>query len=205
MDTTAHTFSIIAIIATAVQSGALIALHVLPTGYSPVSDAVSDYGVGRYRSVFWLQAVAGGVAGITLAIGLAQLSPFAPTLVVVMLILSSVARFFIPFFATDQNGSRFQTVPGTIHMLLAVVSFGGIAVAAGALWSTLMHYAAWFGVKSALNILNWVILGSLIGLVLGIRPGLRLHLIVGLFERLFYLSSLTWFFIVAIDLARISG
>jgi hypothetical protein len=68
-----------------------------------------------------------------------------------------------------------------------------------------MHYPAWFGVKSALNVLNWVILGSLIGLVLGIGPRLRLHLIVGLFERLFYLSSLTWFFIVAIDLARISG
>jgi hypothetical protein len=205
MNATAHTFAIIAIIATAVQLGALVALHVLPTGYSPVTDAVSDYGVGRYRSVFWLQVVAGGVAGVTLAIGLNQLSPFAPTLAVAMLILSSVARFFIPFFPTDQNGSRFQTVPGTIHMLLAVVSFGGIAVAAGALWSTLMHYPAWFGVQTALNVLNWVILGSLIALVLGLRPEFRLHQIVGLFERLFYLSSLTWFFIVAIDLARISG
>jgi hypothetical protein len=52
----AHTFSVIAIVATAVQLAALVALHVLPPGYSPVSDAVSDYGVGRYRSVFWLQA-----------------------------------------------------------------------------------------------------------------------------------------------------
>jgi hypothetical protein len=68
-----------------------------------------------------------------------------------------------------------------------------------------MHYPAWFGVKNAPNDLNWAILGSLIALVLGIRPGLRLHLAVGLFERLFYLASLTWFFIVAIDLARISG
>jgi hypothetical protein len=205
VNSTAHAFAIIAIIATAVQTLALIALHLLPTGYSPVRDAVSDYGVGRYRSGFWLQALAGGVAGITLAIGLNQLSPFTPTLVVIMLILSSIARFLIPFFPTDQDGSRFQTAKGSMHMLLAFVSFGGITAAATTLWSTLNHYSAWQGVKSPLGILSWVILGSVIGLVLALRPQLRLHLIVGLVERLFYLASLTWFFIVAIDLARISG
>ena len=39
-------FSIIAALATAVQAVALITLHLLPTGYNPVRDAVSDYGVG---------------------------------------------------------------------------------------------------------------------------------------------------------------
>ena len=39
-------FSIVAALATAVQAGALIVLHLLPTGYNPVRDAVSDYGVG---------------------------------------------------------------------------------------------------------------------------------------------------------------
>ena len=47
-------FSIIAALATAVQAVALIMLHLLPTGYNPVRDAVSDYGVGRYRGWFWL-------------------------------------------------------------------------------------------------------------------------------------------------------
>ena len=45
--------SIVAAIATAAQTGALIALHLLPTGYNPVRDAVSDYGIGRYRFLFW--------------------------------------------------------------------------------------------------------------------------------------------------------
>ena len=48
-------FSIIAALATAVQAVALIMLHLLPTGYNPVRDAVSDYGVGRYRGWFWLK------------------------------------------------------------------------------------------------------------------------------------------------------
>ena len=46
--------------------------------------------------------------------------------------------------------------------------------------------------------------GSVIAVVLAIR-GPRLHPFFGVFERLFYLSSITWVLIVAIDLARISG
>ena len=42
-------FSIAAAPATAVQRRALIVLHLLPTGYNPVRDAVSDYGVGHSR------------------------------------------------------------------------------------------------------------------------------------------------------------
>jgi len=39
-------FSIAAALATAVLGHALIVLHLLPTDYNPVRDAVSDYGVG---------------------------------------------------------------------------------------------------------------------------------------------------------------
>ena len=35
--------------AVAVAVGALVTLHVLPTGLSPVRDAVSHYGITRYR------------------------------------------------------------------------------------------------------------------------------------------------------------
>jgi hypothetical protein len=45
------TFSIVDVIAVAVQAAALIALHLLPTGYDPKRDAVSDYGIGRYRGL----------------------------------------------------------------------------------------------------------------------------------------------------------
>jgi hypothetical protein len=57
-----ETLSIIAALFAAVETAALIVLHVLPTGYDPIRDAVSDYGVGPYRPWFWLQAVAGGLA-----------------------------------------------------------------------------------------------------------------------------------------------
>ena len=199
-----ETLSIIAAILTAVQVGALIVLHVLPTGYDPIRDAVSDYGVGPYRGWFWLQAVAGGLGCFFLAIALAQLHPFTPTQVVVALILTAAARLLIPFFATDQGGSRFQTPHGVIHMILAVIAFGGLVWAATGLWATLRHYPAWHSAQSLLTIVPWVMLGCVIAVVLAIG-GPRLKPFFGLFERLFYLSSFVWLFAVTIDLARISG
>ena len=197
-------FSIIAALATAVQAVALIMLHLLPTGYNPVRDAVSDYGVGPYRGWFWLQAVAGGVGCLALGIALAQLHPFTPTQVVVALIAAAAARFLIPFFATDQQGNRFQTVHGTMHMILAVIAFGGLAWAATALAATVISRPCRSRSLRALTIIPWIMLGSVIAVVLAIR-GPRLKPFFGVFERLFYLSSIPWVLIVAIDLARISG
>jgi hypothetical protein len=52
-------FSVLAALATAVQAVALIGLHLLPTGYDPVRDAVSDYGVGRRAMRLLRQLLAG--------------------------------------------------------------------------------------------------------------------------------------------------
>jgi Protein of unknown function (DUF998) len=199
-----QTLSIVAALATAAQTGALIALHLLPTGYDPRRDAVSDYGVGQYRAWFWAQAVAGGVAGLALAIALAETTPSIPTLVVVMLLISVVARFLIPLFPTDQNGSRFQTIPGTIHMILAIVVFASLIIAASEFGSAVEHEAAWQGVKGWLTALPWVMTGAAIGILVALRAP-RLKRKFGLIERLFYVSSIAWFFIVSIELARIAG
>ena len=204
MSGSTEALSIVAAAATTVQAGALVALHILPTGYDPVHDAVSDYGVGRYRAGFWVQVVAGGLGCLALAGALDNLHPFTPTLVVAMLVVTAVSRFAIPFFPTDQGDSRFATVPGTIHMSLAILSFGGITVAATSLWSTLHRYPVWHRYESLLTILSWVILGSVIALTVALRaPGLKRHF--GLYERLFYLSSIAWIMIVAIKLARVAS
>jgi hypothetical protein len=169
-----ETLSIIAAVFVAVETAALIVLHFLPTGYDPIRDAVSDYGVGPYRGWFWLHALTGGLACLALAIALAKLHPFRPTQVVVSL------------------------------FVLAVLAFGGLVWAATGLWSTLQHYPAWHSARAFLTIVPWVMLGSVIAVVLAIR-GPRLKPFFGLFERLFYLSSLAWLFVVSIDLARISS
>jgi hypothetical protein len=197
-------FSIAAAVAAGLQTGALIALHILPTGYNPVRDAISDYGVGRYRAWFWTQAWAGGLAKLALAVALAETTPSVPALVFVMLLISAAASFLIPAFPTDQHGSRFQTRSGTVHMILAIVVFAALIIAASELAGTLEHQPAWHEVKSLLVVLPWVMTGSAIGILLALRSP-RLKLIFGLIERLFYVAAIAWIFVVSIELARIAG
>ena len=163
---------------------------------------MSDYGIGRYRGLFWTQALAGAVACLALAVALGDVKPSVPSLVIVLLVVAGIARLLIPVFPTDQNGSRFQTAHGTIHMILAIVIFAAIIVAASKLGSTLENRPAWHSIKGWLTALPWVMTGGAVGILVALR-GPRLKRIVGLFERLFYVASIAWFFIVAIELARI--
>ena len=198
-----ETLSIIAAIAMAVSTGALLLLHALPTGYNPIRDAVSDYAIGKYRALFRTFVIAGAVSGLALAIALARSHPSKPTLTVAMLLLSAGARVLIPIFPTDQDGSRFQTPKGTVHMVLAVAIFASIAVAASNLGGTLGHEPAWHAVKGLVDgWLPWVI--TITAIATGVAMiGPRLKRIFGLIERSYYASSITWFLIVSIELARI--
>ena len=107
-------FGVIAILAVSVQVVILVALHALPTGYHPVRDAISDFGVGRYSGYFWAQLVAGALACAFVAFALADLHPYAPTLVVALLFANAVARLLMPAFPTDQSGNRFESVKVTV-------------------------------------------------------------------------------------------
>lgn len=199
-----ETLSLVAASATAVQVGLLVALHLLPTGYRPSRDALSDYGVGRYRAVFWAQTAAGGVARFALAVALAESRPSKPALVVFLLFLSGAALLIMPAFPTDQGGSRFRTLKGTIHMTLAVTAFAAVTVAASTLAGTLRDEPEWHGVKSLIVIIPWAMTGTVIATALAtVSP--RLKPIFGLIERLFSISSIAWFFVVTIELARLAG
>ena len=165
-------FSVIALIAVSAQLGILVALHVLPTKYDPVRDAVSDYGAGDYRRHFWARLVAGALACICVAVALTGLHPYVPTLVVVLLLANAAARLLMPAFPTDQSGNRFETVKGTIDMLLGVAAFGAVAATATGLGGLFSHYPAWHGAKSLLVTLGWVVLAGAVAWA-GHRGGIR--------------------------------
>jgi hypothetical protein len=188
-------------LAVALQAVLLVTLHVLPTKYDAVHDAISDYGVGDYRGYFWAQLVAGGSACIALALSLGSLHSFVPRLAVVMLIANGAARFLMPAFPTDQSGSRFQTARGRVHMLLAIIAFGGVAAAATSLGGLPVHYVAWQGSKGLIDTLGWVVLVGAIGCALAL-VGPRLRKVFGLIERLFTTSAIVWIGVISIELVR---
>jgi hypothetical protein len=194
-------FSVIALVAVSAQLSILVALHVLPTKYDPVHDAISDYGVGDYRRYFWAQLVAGASACIAVAVALTGLHPYVPTLVVVLLLANAAARLVMPAFPTDQSGNRFETVRGTIHMVLAIVAFAAVAAAATGLSGLFSHYPAWHSAKSLLGPIGWVVLAGAVACALGL-VGPRLKPIFGLIERFFTLSVIVWISIMSIELIR---
>lgn len=63
----------VALVASGVSVGvvALVVLHLLPSGLSPLRDPVSQYGITRFKAGYRVQTLAYGLAGAGAAIGIA--------------------------------------------------------------------------------------------------------------------------------------
>jgi Protein of unknown function (DUF998) len=157
----------------------LVYLHLAATGYSPLRNAVSEYGVGRYRRWYGLQATLAGIAAICLAVALGH-----PRRVVVLLVALGAARVAIGWFPTDA-GSDQPTRRGGIHLLLAVVAFTAASWAAIAL-KPAEHGEPWLG---------WLMAALAIAMMISVRTSLRPWF--GLIERGYYAAMLAWLFLVS--------
>jgi len=167
----------------------LIALHILPTGFEPFADAVSNYALSSYGFLYRLQAFSSGVCGLCLLAWFADagLSLSGPG--IAALTIYSFSRLLIIFFPTDLNPPR--TVKGTIHMILAAGTFTGIAIATGSLTSSLRDIGAWSNIAPALNAAATLTEAAAVAflVVVVIRPFRK---ILGLVERGIYLGTLLW-------------
>jgi hypothetical protein len=182
---------IVAVVGAVICLVSIALLHVLPTGYIPIRNAVSDYGVGRYRRWYHTALVALAVAAFAMAIASAGSIRPEPVSVVGFLVAFGVVRILISLFPTDIEGQS-RTRTGRIHMVLAIVAFASVASAAGFFVGTVID-----------NVLGWVVvvmaISSLVGLVWS-----RLKPIFGLLERLFYFSMIGWFLVIGIELIRLA-
>ena len=170
----------------------LVVLHVAPTGYSAVRNAVSEYGVGPYAKWYRAQATCAGIAAMLLAAALARAVDPAPRRVIVLLVVFALARFAITMYPMDLLGIAERTRTGVIHVLLAAIAFVSIAWAATAL-------RPW---QHGLPALGWAAGATALGTMLAVRNS-TLRPALGLIERGFYASILAWLFVVAVRLATL--
>jgi hypothetical protein len=157
----------------------LVYLHLAPTGYSPVRNAVSEYGVGRYGLWYGLQATLAGIAAICLAVALGH-----PSTVVTLLVVLGAARIAIGWFPTDAASEQ-PTRRGAVHLLFALVAFTAASWAAIALQPA-EHGEPWLG---------WLTAAFAIGVMISLRTSLRAWF--GLVERGYYAAMLAWLFLVS--------
>ncbi|MCW2525331.1 MAG: hypothetical protein JWM76_191 [Pseudonocardiales bacterium] len=175
----------------------LAVLHALPTGYSPVRHAVSDYGVGRYRGLFTVALGVSSIAVLTLAFALIRGfgTPPLPTRDLGYLLLIPLARIAMTLFPTDLEGRRVSRT-GLLHYGFAIAAFTLTYLAISGLTPALRatDLSAW--TRGPLGWTEWTV-GPALALLVAtmLRP---LRRIFGLFERIFLLTSNLWFALAAL-------
>jgi hypothetical protein len=188
--------------ATAVSVGALVVLHVLPTGLSPMRNAVSQYGITRYRLGYRIQTISLAVAGAAAAVGLAEAAPGRARALIALLIIFALARLVISWFPMDEPGGE-RSNHGTMHGLIAIVTFVAIALAAGRLGTVAKEVPGWGTLASVSSAIAWIMLASLIAMMV-VRRGARVThstpTYFGAVERVFYLALVAWFVLVGVGL-----
>jgi hypothetical protein len=161
---------------------------------NPISEAVSDYGVGELRWFYRIAALWLGLAGLLTAAMLGDAMFPKPTLVILLLILFAATRWAITIFPTDLEGEEATSI-GRSHIVLAVVAFGSISLAA-VIFSTLLgDDRFWDEELGLMTAIGWTMM------VLAIASGVTrrfLPQIFGLVERLLYLAMFAWLGAIAV-------
>ncbi|HYB30267.1 MAG TPA: DUF998 domain-containing protein [Solirubrobacteraceae bacterium] len=182
---------VVSLIAVAVTGASLAWLHVQPTRLSAVHDAVGEYGITPFRSGYRVAAIAFGVAGVALAIGIDRaIARHGHAGVVALLVVFGVARAAISWFPMDAPDTP-RTSTGAIHVLLAFVTFLSITGAAIWLGAILPNVTRWHSLGPASTVLGYAMAACLA--IFGwsrLIPALRTRF--GATERGFYVLALTW-------------
>jgi hypothetical protein len=180
--------------ATAIGFGAVVVLHLLPTGLSPMHNAVSQYGITRYRLGYRVQTISIGVAAAAAAVGLAEAVPGRAPALVALLIIFALARLVISWFPMDEPGGVL-TNHGRMHGLIAIVTFLAIAIAAQRLGTVAKQVPGWATLATVSSVIGWLMVASLVAMmVVGRRrrTDRASPSYFGAVERVFYLAIVAW-------------
>jgi hypothetical protein len=195
--TTALVFAIIALALTVSYLAVFATLHVLPSGYQPVSHAVSDYAVGKYGYLFRAGLWASSLGVLALAAALHEgvgVPPLA-TKDIVFLILIAVARIGMTAFSTDLEGQGHSRT-GLIHYVFAIAALTFTYLAISDMTSVLRSLSSAPWTHGPLHVTGALVEPELVVVVITMIP--RLRQAFGLFERLFLLTTNVWFVLAAL-------
>lgn len=188
-------WGLLALAADAVALAALVTLHVLPTGLSPVADPVSQYGISRYKVGYRVLTLAMAVAGAAVALGLPVALPGAVDGVLVWVWLFAVARAVISWAPMDEPGAR-PTGRGLAHLGLAMVTFLAAALMGLRLGRVLEHSSTWPSTAGLLRVLGVYVAAAAVATLVAGPLRVLGQSVFGLVERALYAGILLWLAVV---------
>jgi hypothetical protein len=117
-------FPVVALVGITYFGLAVIILHFLPTDYNPVTQAVSDYGVGRYAAIMTSAFFSIGIGTIALALSLLRFNKLGRLgrFGILSLMIAGACFFAVGFFPTDLEGAPATTI-GLLHTSLSAIVF----------------------------------------------------------------------------------
>ena len=180
--------------------GMFIALHLVRSDYSPVRHAVSDYAVGRTRTLSSVMAwtTAAAWAALATAVWLVRPEWSSRGGITAWLAVLAVIFLVLPFVPTTLEGEK-ATVIGRLHMLAAIAWF---AISYSCMGDFVRLADAGVGgvLAVSLSVLSGVALVGLIALVASlVLPGLRSRTF-GISERVFIVAVNLFYLLAAIVL-----
>jgi hypothetical protein len=180
--------------------GMFIALHLVRSDYSPVRHAVSDYAVGRTRTLSSVMAwtTAAAWAALAAAVWLVRPEWSSRGGITAWLAVLAVIFLVLPFVPTTLEGEK-ATVIGRLHMLAAIAWF---AISYSCMGDFVRLADAGVGgvLAVSLSVLSGVALVGLIALVASlVLPGLRSRTF-GISERVFIVAVNLFYLLAAIVL-----
>jgi Protein of unknown function (DUF998) len=188
----------VSLVGTAAAVGSLVYLHLAPTGLSPLRNPVSQYGITPYRAGYRVMTISMGVAGAGIATALSRLDSRFDE-VIALLVVFAACRFAISWVPMDAPGTP-RTSTGRIHGLLAIATFGSIAIAAIRLCKQLEVNALLDRLASTSRILGWLMVACFALLFFArLAPDLRRYF--GLSERALYAAILVWLVVFGVACA----
>jgi hypothetical protein len=162
----------------------VVALHFLPTGYNPMTQAVSDYGVGPYAVWMDLAFFAFGIGIVALAISLARfaLSSRLGRVGVLLLSIAGVCIFTVGFFPTDLEGAPL-TATGVVHVNLSALAFIALVLGTLILSQSFRRSEVLRGFYKSSMVLSVIVTVAFVIVVIRLS---------GLTERAFILAFYSW-------------
>ena len=177
---------------------ALIALHVLDPGRSPVEETISEYALGDYGWLARASDIAVGLGIIAIALGLRKTLARGKRVAAswVSLLIVGLGFLVAAFFPTDPPEAAESTTSGAIHGMAALVTVLGLVVAAWLLrgvfarddrYRRLARAQLWFAILITIGV------GALLALFEG--PA-------GLIQRVLLVVMATWLFVLSANLRQ---
>jgi hypothetical protein len=190
-------FAVLAAVLFLARLALFVALHVVPSDYDPVRHAVSDYAVGRTRTLSTAMTWTTALAWAVLAVAVVGTS-WDEKAEVLWQLVPLVALFIaLPFLPTDLEGQRATTV-GRLHLLAAIAWFA----LSYSLTGNFSRYLADAGVLgTALVVLHWVALASLVALIASLVVQPLRRRAFGISERVFIVAINLFFLLASVGLA----